>query len=264
MVEEELEKLQRLTEAETFRGQQEALRGFVPWTSLGRKHPKNVSEEKKGRVKALRDFWKKKIDGELIPKFADWTEEETAADLREEAETIRVVTSLTREYRRRFSEKKREKNLLDFSDLEHFALELLWEKQPDGSRRRSAAAEEYAAELKEIYVDEYQDSNEVQEQLLNAITGKELFLVGDVKQSIYGFRLAKPELFLEKYGTYRKDRPDSAPVPEGTDTRVDLSRNFRSRKEVLDTVNDLFYVLMDAPVGGLRYTEEEALNAGAD
>ena len=264
MAEEELKKLQRLTEADTFRAQQEALRSFVPWTSLGRKHPKNVSEEKKARVKALRDFWKKKIDGELIPKFADWTEEETAADLREEAEIIRVVTSLTREYRRRFSEKKREKNLLDFSDLEHFALELLWEKQPDGSRVRSAAAEEYAAELKEIYVDEYQDSNEVQEQLLNAITGKELFLVGDVKQSIYGFRLAKPELFLEKYGTYRKDRPDSDPVPEGTDTRVDLSRNFRSRKEVLDTVNDLFYVLMDAPVGGLRYTEEEALNAGAD
>ena len=106
------------------------------------------------------------------------------ADLLEEAETVRTVTELTAEYRRRFAEKKREKNILDFSDLEHFALEMLWEKQPDGTRKRSSLAEEYRSELKEIYVDEYQDSNEVQEQLLKAITGKEQFLVGDVKQSI--------------------------------------------------------------------------------
>ena len=177
--------------------------------------------------------------------------------------SIMLQRELTAEYRRRFAEKKREKNILDFSDLEHFALEMLWEKQPDGTRKRSSLAEEYRSELKEIYVDEYQDSNEVQEQLLKAITGNEQFLVGDVKQSIYGFRLAKPELFLEKYRTYRKDDLSGDPLPEGCDTRVDLSRNFRSRHEVLDTVNDVFRTLMDAPVGGLRYTAEEELYPGA-
>ena len=262
-VEEELEELKTLSGARTFAEQQEALRRFRPWTSLGRRHPKNVSEEKKKRVKDLRDFWKKVIEEHLLPEFGDWDPETVEADLLEEAETVRTVTELTAEYRRRFAEKKREKNILDFSDLEHFALEMLWEKQPDGTRKRSSLAEEYRSELKEIYVDEYQDSNEVQEQLLKAITGKEQFLVGDVKQSIYGFRLAKPELFLEKYRTYRKDDPSGDPLPEGCDTRVDLSRNFRSRHEVLDTVNDVFRTLMDAPVGGLRYTAEEALYPGA-
>ena len=263
MVEEEKAKLDALCTAETFKEQQEALRQFHPWTPLGRKQPKTVSEEKKKRVRELRDFWKKIIDGQLLPDFGDWDPADVAADLRGEAETVRTVTELTAEYRRRFAEKKREKNILDFSDLEHFALEMLWEKQPDGTRKRSALAEEYTAELKEIYVDEYQDSNEVQEQLLLAVTGKEQFLVGDVKQSIYGFRLAKPELFLDKYRTYTRDDPSGTPVPEGTDTRVDLSRNFRSRHQVLDTVNSVFRALMDAPVGGLRYTAEEALYPGA-
>ena len=262
-VEEELEEFKTLSGARTFAEQQEALRRFRPWTSLGRKHPKNVSEEKKKRVKDLRDFWKKVIEEHLLPEFGDWDPETVEADLLEEAETVRTVTELTAEYRRRFAEKKREKNILDFSDLEHFALEMLWEKQPDGTRKRSSLAEEYRSELKEIYVDEYQDSNEVQEQLLKAITGNEQFLVGDVKQSIYGFRLAKPELFLEKYRTYRKDDLSGDPLPEGCDTRVDLSRNFRSRHEVLDTVNDVFRTLMDAPVGGLRYTAEEELYPGA-
>ncbi|MBQ7536181.1 MAG: helicase-exonuclease AddAB subunit AddA [Stomatobaculum sp.] len=263
VVEEELPKLASLCQARTFREQQEALGAFEPWTALKSRQPKTVSEEKKIRVKELRDFWKKIIKDQLIPRFGEWDPETVKADLQEEAETVRVVTELTAEYRRRFAEKKREKNLVDFSDLEHFALEMLWEKHPDGRRTRSALAEEYSSELKEIYVDEYQDSNEVQEQLLLAVTGKELFLVGDVKQSIYGFRLAKPELFLEKYRTFVKDDPAAEAVPEGTDTRVDLSRNFRSRRQVLDTVNGVFRAIMDAPVGGLRYTAEEALYPGA-
>ena len=171
-VEEEAEEFKTLCGARTFTEQQEALRKFRPWTSLGRKHPKNVSEEKKKRVKELRDFWKKVVEEHLLPEFGEWDPETVEADLLEEAETVRTVTELTAEYRRRFAEKKREKNILDFSDLEHFALEMLWEKQPDGTRKRSALAEEYRSELKEIYVDEYQDSNEVQEQLLRAITGQ--------------------------------------------------------------------------------------------
>ena len=128
--------------------------------------------------------------------------------------------------------------------------------EKDGIRVPSAIAEEYRDRFDEIYVDEYQDSNEVQEQLIRAMEHGNLFLVGDVKQSIYAFRQARPKLFTEKYRTFRQDSLAAEPLPEGTDTRVDLRKNFRSRKEVLDSCNAVFSQLMAPETGGILYDSD--------
>ena len=150
---------------------------------------------------------------------------------------------------------------MDFNDLEHFCLEILSEKDESGAIRPSKVASGYRERFAEILVDEYQDSNLVQEIIINMIsktdTGKpNVFMVGDVKQSIYRFRQAKPELFLEKYNTYsmKKGNPFR---------KILLFKNFRSRKEVVDAVNFIFKQIMSASVGELDYTDAEALNPGA-
>lgn len=256
----ELRGLERMTEVHSFSELQEVLRIFSSWQMIGR-NPKSTMKEKAEAAKALRDFWKSGVQ-KIAEQFGGEAADSIAADLVSEAETVRTLISLVREFGRRYAKKKRERNLIDFSDLEHMALSLLWEKQEDGSRRRTALAEEYAESFREIYVDEYQDSNGVQEALLSAIERGSVFLVGDVKQSVYGFRQARPELFTEKYERYRK-YTEETPVPEGADTRVDLRKNFRSRHEVLDTANGIFSRLMDRPVGGIVYDSDAALYCGA-
>ena len=149
---------------------------------------------------------------------------------------------------------------MDFSDIEHYALEILL-RQEEGQIRPGPVAREYREYFQEILIDEYQDSNLVQEYLLWAVSGEEegrynRFMVGDVKQSIYKFRLARPELFLEKYETYSHG--------EGSRQRIDLSRNFRSRREVLAAVNGVFANLMSRDKGGIAYDERAALYAGAE
>ncbi len=256
----ELRGLERLAEVRSFPALQEALAAFSSWQMIGR-NPKGADKEKAEAAKALRDFWKSGVQ-KVAEQFGAEAAESLAADLSAEAETIRTLISLVREFGRRYARKKRERNLIDFSDLEHMALALLWERQEDGSRKRTPLAEEYAESFREIYVDEYQDSNGVQEALLGAIERGSVFLVGDVKQSIYGFRQARPELFSEKYERYRKCTEETA-VPEGEDTRVDLRKNFRSRHELLDTANSVFRRLMDRPVGGIVYDSDAALYCGA-
>ncbi len=145
--------------------------------------------------------------------------------------------------------------------MEHLALQILVEKKEDGSCVRSQAARELSRQFEEILIDEYQDSNYVQEMLLTSVSRHEdgvcnIFMVGDVKQSIYRFRLADPRLFLEKYETYTKK--------ESSRQRIDLHRNFRSRKEVLGFVNLLFEQLMSRSFGGVAYDESAALYPGAE
>ena len=149
--------------------------------------------------------------------------------------------------------------MIDFSDMEHFALDILLDVDGD-EVKPSAVAMEYRDHFAEILTDEYQDSNLVQEYLLKAISGEEegrfnRFMVGDVKQSIYKFRLARPELFLEKYDTYV--------AGEGERQRIDLARNFRSRTQVVEAVNDVFGGLMSRETGGIAYDERAALYPGA-
>lgn len=155
------------------------------------------------------------------------------------------------------------KNLVDFNDLEHEALKVLIRVREDGTHVYTDAADELSMQYREVLVDEYQDSNLVQEELLKAVSRERfgqhnVFMVGDVKQSIYRFRLARPELFLEKYHAY-----PSEPEENGPDLKIELHQNFRSRDTVLTGINDIFYRIMTENLGNIRYTEDAALHPGA-
>ena len=172
---------------------------------------------------------------------------------------MKKLSEITLEFGKRFSDRKKERNMLDFNDLEHFCLKIL---SGDTIGEPSQIALNFREFFDEVLVDEYQDSNNVQEAIINLVSRKNtdnpnVFMVGDVKQSIYRFRQAKPELFLEKYNTYSK-------IP-GEKTRViQLYKNFRSREEVINGVNFIFKKLMSETVGELEYTDSEALNLGAN
>ena len=256
-VQSDLGKLQRLRAAEDYPSACLALTAFQSYDRLGR-NKKDSDPDCASRVKSLREFWKKALKK---PLEAFGRGDAEAADRVEDAETVRTLIGLARDFSARFLAKKREKNLLDFSDLEHETLALFWESDAAGERHPSEIAREYQSAFREIYVDEYQDSNGVQEELLRAIETGRLFLVGDIKQSIYGFRHAKPELFAEKYRKYRKD--DGVEAEPGIDTRVDLRKNFRSREAVLASCNAVFSYLMREELGGVRYDADAALYPGA-
>lgn len=202
----------------------------------------------------------RKLLEELEKKYFCYRPENVLQQFRNCRPIVEMLKELTIEFYERFSECKKEKNLVDFSDLEHYALQIFLEKK-DGVYVPTQTALEYRNFFEEIMIDEYQDSNLVQELLLQSISREDegcpnRFMVGDVKQSIYRFRLARPELFLEKYEKYSE--------MDSTYQKIDLHKNFRSRKEVLDTVNELFYVLMRKEVGHINYDEQAALNLGAN
>lgn len=254
---DDLEQIKRVARAQDYHGLAAAFRGMHPYKRLSTKKDPDVLEEKKQLVKDLREAAKTALAGVRTRYFYDTTEV-----IRDEFErsglSVRWLTYLTEAFSKRLTQRKAEKNMLDFSDLEHLALQILVERK-DGENHPSAAAREYAGQFEEIMIDEYQDSNLVQELILGSVSGggcgaHNLFMVGDVKQSIYRFRLARPELFLEKYHTY--------PQLE-TAQRIDLHKNFRSRYEVLNSVNYIFRQIMTENPGGIVYDEDAALYAGA-
>lgn len=220
---------------------------------------KGADERRKNRAKALRDRAKKDIiDGRLLPLLAD-----SAADFEQDraalAPLVDCLCSLTQQFGQRFAEKKRARRLVDFNDLEHLTLQLLTERQEDGSWRRTPLAEELAERFDEVLVDEYQDTNAAQDALFAALsrdTGN-LFMVGDVKQSIYGFRQAMPEIFVEKRDRFPDFDGEHYPAT------IRLGCNFRSRRTVTESVNFLFDRIMQRPLGGIEYTDGEALVNGA-
>lgn len=170
---------------------------------------------------------------------------------------LEEVVRLTKQFADEFAAAKRRKNLVDFHDVEHFALQILVDEETEKAKK---TAEEFRDTFEEIMIDEYQDSNEVQETLLRSISREErgennIFMVGDVKQSIYRFRLARPELFMKKYDSYS--------LEESTTQRIDLHKNFRSREEVLTCTNDIFYKIMARSLGNVEYDAEAALYLGA-
>ena len=179
------------------------------------------------------------------------------ADLRSTAEPIRALLTLLRQFDRQYAQEKRRRKLLDFSDLEHEAICLLCQK---GTALPTAAAKEIGARFREILVDEYQDSNAVQERIFEALSrgGENRFMVGDVKQSIYRFRLADPGIFLEKYKSF----PMRGNAADGEPRKILLSENFRSRPEILQAVNDVFTLVMSPEAAELSYGEEEMLRCG--
>ena len=201
---------------------------------------------------------REKYSDEAIERDAE--SEEDRRQLSICAKYAYVICDLGEEFAERFREKKREKAVLDFSDLEHLTLSILYDRTEDGQHVRSAEARELAEHFRYIMTDEYQDSNLVQESILHAVSRDEdgefnRFMVGDVKQSIYGFRQADPEIFNEKYENYAEETDRHL--------RVDLHTNYRSRKEVVDTVNLVFKRLMIPEMGGPDYDDTAALNYGA-
>jgi ATP-dependent helicase/nuclease subunit A len=221
----------------------------------------NVSDEdRQNLVKSIRDGIKKKSKG-LISNIFSSTKEESLEVIRKSYPFMKSLSLLVLEFMDKFNEKKREKNILDFNDLEHLCLKILTEKDENDNIIPSKISENLREIFDEVLVDEYQDSNNVQETIIELVSRKNLgnpnvFMVGDVKQSIYKFRQAKPELFLEKYNTY--------PLEEGSKNRkIQLYKNFRSREEIIDGVNYIFKEVMSKEVGDLEYNKDESLNLGA-
>ena len=254
---DDLEQIKRVARAQDYHGLAAAFRGMHPYKRLSTKKDPDVLEEKKQLVKDLREAAKTALAGVRTRYFYD-TPEVIRDEFERSGLSVRWLTYLTEAFSKRLAQRKAEKNILDFSDLEHLALQILVERK-DGENHPSAAAREYAEQFEEIMIDEYQDSNLVQELILGSVSGggcgaHNLFMVGDVKQSIYRFRLARPELFLEKYHAY--------PQLE-TAQRIDLHKNFRSRHEVLNSVNYIFRQIMTENPGGIVYDEDAALYAGA-
>ena len=216
---------------------------------------KNVDTDVVERIKACRNACKKALEKQLRP-FADQSSQ-VLADLNASAGAARGLIGLVRDFDEAYSKAKKSRRCVDFSDLEHKMLDLLRGK----SRNHiTAAARQIGSRFREIMVDEYQDSNGVQDAIFEALTDgrNNCFMVGDVKQSIYQFRLADPGIFLDKYHTYIPAEEAAA----GEGRKVLLSANFRSGGEVIEAVNDVFTDCMSEAVGGLRYGEEEMLREG--
>ena len=245
--------------------QLEALRASSSWDAVVRARQidygrltfpkKNPDPELSDRIKAARNACKKGLEKKL-QSFTD-DSRQVLQDLGQSAAGARGLVELVRRFDREFQAAKRSRRVLDFSDLEHKTLDLLRGKSRGGP---TAAAAEIGRRYREIMVDEYQDSNGVQDAIFDALTQEKqnCFLVGDVKQSIYQFRLADPGIFLEKYNTY-------APVEQAQPRqgrKVLLSHNFRSGGEVIEAVNDVFRTCMSPQVGGLHYGDAEALREG--
>jgi ATP-dependent helicase/nuclease subunit A len=217
---------------------------------------KEADRNRQQAVKAIRDHAKIQLN-KLKEKFFAVDSAAICSDLQSLYPLMRYLTEMVKDFGEKYARKKKEKALADFNDLEHFCLQILTEQDENGEIRPSAVARGYRERFEEILVDEYQDSNLVQEIILGMISREaNVFMVGDVKQSIYRFRQARPELFLEKYHTYSLD-------PASSRRKILLYKNFRSRREVVAAVNDLFQQIMSVTVGELDYTEEEALHAGA-
>lgn len=242
----------------------EALHAAFQTASFGRLKPckgDSFDKELQEQVKELRKGAKDKLD-KLREELFVRTPEQYLAELTRMAPLMRELAGLTEDFARRYREAKTDKGLLDFTDLEHYCLRILGEPSEDGpGLRPTAAAMAYREQFAEIMLDEYQDTNLVQETIVALISREapgNRFMVGDVKQSIYRFRLAEPGLFLEKYRTYGNGGGSTA-----SGERIDLAKNFRSRRQVVDGVNYLFRQIMTRTVGEMEYDRDAELVCGA-
>ena len=255
--------------AERFLEAAAMLRGYETaaqegWDAMGRVWSKpgrlgSVRGEGYEEIKnAAQAVWKRcKAEAEKLAAPYQTTETEALDDLRAIAPAMRALLHLTEAFDRRFRAEKVRRNAMDFSDQEHYAVQLL--VRPDGTP--TELGEQVSQRYREIMVDEYQDTNEVQNWIFRAISrrGENIFTVGDVKQSIYRFRLAEPKIFLGEFRAYA----DAEKAQPGQPRRRVLSRNFRSRREVLDATNFVFAAIMSREMGELDYTEEQYLHFGA-
>lgn len=252
----ELAALEHIAACRSWEALQEAFQALT-FSRLPSVRKGTADEQVKAQVQQLRNDVKKRMDA-CRQQWFGTSPQERVEQLRALAPVVKTLVRLVREFGRRYDEAKKAKGLLDFNDLEHLCLRVLRrEDAPPGSLAPSEAALAFREQFVEVLVDEYQDTNLVQEAILRLVSrGDNLFMVGDVKQSIYGFRLAEPGLFLAKYKAFT---PDGS----GEGLRIDLSRNFRSRVPVLAGTNFVFRQLMDEAVGELDYDDAAALKPGA-
>lgn len=265
---EEYERLRRLTHIDEYDAMGEGIRSFT----FGRFPTlKNLSEEDtliKDSVKNIRDSYKKKLD-KLAKKYFSRRLLDMLEDMRLCVPVVSELVRLVKEFSRAYREAKLEKDMTDFSDIEHYALNILAYENEEGEYAPTKTAQEMACDYHEIMIDEYQDSNLVQEIILNAISKRgdgtsNIFMVGDVKQSIYKFRLARPELFLEKYDTYPAAGREEVCRGQSDCEKIVLSKNFRSRRQVLDFCNAVFRQIMVKELGGISYDEDNMLYPGME
>ena len=268
----EIEQLERLTDCKNLE-EQAAKIPAVTFARLPSKKDDSVDPAKRELAKAIRNSVKDTLS-DLSESYFKTPLELAVEQGKACREPLRILLDLVLEFDRRLLAAKQERHLIDFSDMEHYALQILLKREKveesggtgtDHAETKyrivpSDVAMEYRQYFQEILIDEYQDSNLVQEYLLSAISGEaeghyNRFMVGDVKQSIYKFRLARPELFLEKYDTYQET---------GDLCRIDLAKNFRSRIQVVDAVNGVFSRIMSREIGGIAYDDKAALYPGAN
>lgn len=271
LTEAEIEQLERLTSCKDLE-EQAAKVPAVTFARLPSKKDDSVDPAKRELAKAIRNSVKDTLS-DLSESYFKTPLELAVEQGKACREPLRMLLDLVLEFDRRLLAAKQERHLIDFSDMEHYVLQILLKREKveetggtgtDHAETKyrivpSDVAMEYRQYFQEILIDEYQDSNLVQEYLLSAISGEEegrynRFMVGDVKQSIYKFRLARPELFLEKYDTYQET---------GDLCRIDLAKNFRSRIQVVDAVNGVFSRIMSREIGGIAYDDKAALYPGA-
>lgn len=255
LLQQEAEMLQGIRNCHTYQEYYQYIQGV----SFGRLPPLRKftgDMRKKEQVMKMRDEVKDSVK-KIKAQFFFQSPQKVVEDIKKSRAAADMLIEVTLAFMQAFAEKKREKNILDFNDQEHFALKILVDEHTHAPSR---TAEELRKNYEEIMIDEYQDSNNVQEAILRAVSmeaenGHNIFMVGDVKQSIYRFRMARPELFMEKYDTYTSE--------ESENQRVDLHKNFRSRPQVLETVNDVFCKIMNHDIGNITYDDQAALYAGA-
>ena len=254
-VQSDLEKYEGLSRLTSFCELSEAL-SDIKYDRLASSRGFEGDSDKLELVKSLREQAKDVVK-KLCKQYFFCSPEMMIEQLERTEPMLEEVVRLTKQFADEFAAAKRRKNLVDFHDVEHFALQILVDEETEKAKK---TAEEFRDTFEEIMIDEYQDSNEVQETLLRSISREErgennIFMVGDVKQSIYRFRLARPELFMKKYDSYS--------LEESTTQRIDLHKNFRSREEVLTCTNDIFYKIMARSLGNVEYDAEAALYPGA-
>ena len=210
------------------------------------------------KVKKIRDSVKDEIN-KIKDSFIESDSNVIKSEMKRLYPAVKCLAELVIEFGRRYKERKKDKGVIDFSDIEHYCIDILTDRGENGEVKPTDAALRYREKFDEVLVDEYQDSNMVQEIILKMVSrsvteNPNLFMVGDVKQSIYRFREAKPELFLQKYDTYSST---------GKNQKVLLFKNFRSREEVVNAANYIFTGIMSKNIGELDYNDKEKLNPGA-
>ena len=258
MLEEDRIILDKLAGAADFEELYERL-SDIKWKALSRKKDESVDSEKRTQVQDIRKQIKDLI-GELGKTYFYETPAELLLDMANAKGTMEILAELVNRFAIMFADQKQRKHLIDYNDMEQFALQILTEEK-EGELIPSQTAREYQEQFYEVMIDEYQDSNLIQEAILTSVStvSREkynIFMVGDVKQSIYRFRLSRPELFMGKYDSYSSEDSEMQ--------KIDLHKNFRSRPEVLDGVNYIFRQIMRRDLGGIVYDEQAALYPGAE